>query len=137
MTDIKEKSRDIQKKKSVFPGTEPIIPDDVPLWPSAASTMKIDVAVNEDGMVWVIHDKPFPDYLEWIEFDKELGMMSFVTALGKIQGLGMKIHPPMDEYLVETKQVCVIMIRDEQIRDMALVPLNVQDYGLIAAGGKK
>lgn len=108
---------------------------DSPVWPStAASAMKIEVVVNEDGMVWVLHDAPFPDYLEWIEFDSDIGLMTFVTAGGKIQGLGLTVHQPMRDYVAMADEVCMIMLREKEVRDMALVPLTVQGYGLIDGG---
>lgn len=120
-----------RERNRAFPGTKPVIPDSLPLWPAATLGMKIDVAVNEDSKIWVIHDKPFPDYLEWVEFDKEAGVLTFVTATGKIQDLGMQIHAPMDDFLAQAGEVCVLMVRDGQVRDMGRVPLTVQDYGLI------
>lgn len=110
------------------------LPPDAPLWPAAAPQMKIDVVVNRDHKIWVIHDRPFPDYLEWVEFDAECGAMTFVTAQGKLQDLGMTIHPPMDKYVRAAKEVCVMMIRDKEVRDMGVVPLTVQSHALIRGG---
>ena len=137
MAEIQEKTKDPGLQNVRFPGTELVLPEHIPLWPAPASDkMKIDVTVNEEGRVWVIHDKPFPSFLEWIEFDRETGEIAFVTAGGKLQGLGIKIHPPMDEYVAKADQACVMMIRDEKIRDIGLVPVTVQGYGLIAAKRK-
>lgn len=104
----------------------PEIPADFPVLPAAAPQMNIDVVVNRDHKVWVLHDRPFPDYLEWIEFDAATGAMTFIAAGGKLQDLGMTIHPPMDKYVKEAKEVCVMMIRDGAVRDMGMVPLTVQ-----------
>lgn len=134
MTDILQEDKAERRRKRIGDSL-PEIPEGLPLWHDAAATMNIDVAVNDDGQVWVIHDKPFPSYLEWIEFDTDTRMMSFVTAQGKIQDLGMEIHAPMDEYLCEAKKVCVVMVRNNAVRDMGFVPLTVQGYGLI--GGTK
>lgn len=110
---------------------KPALPPDFPVLPAAAPQMKIDVVVNRDCKVWVLHDRPFPDYLEWIEFDAETGMMTFIAAGGRMQDLGMTIHPPMDKLVREAKEVCVMMIRDKKVRDMGLVPLTVQNHALI------
>lgn len=105
--------------------TEAVSPD-VPVWPgSAAAKMKIDVAVNPDGQVLVLHEQPFPDYLEWIEFDFDTGELTFITPGGKLHDLGMIIHPPMNKYVAAAKEVCTICIRNEEIRDMGLVPLVI------------
>lgn len=99
----------------------------LPLWPqSAASQMKIDVAVNAEGNVLVLHDQPFPDYLEWIEFDVDTGVLTFITAEGKLQDLGMIIHAPMNKHLTRAKNVCTVCIRDGEVRDLGIVPLLVR-----------
>lgn len=108
----------------------PTLPDGSfsPVWPgSAVSKMKIDVAVNAEGKVLVLHDQAFPDYLEWIEFDALTGEMTFITADGKLQDLGMIIHPPMSQHVARAHQVCTICMRDNEVRDMGLVALTVRN----------
>lgn len=97
-----------------------------PVWADATATMKIDVAINKDGMVWVLHDQPFPDYLEWIEFDPDSKIMTFITAGGRLQNLGIPIHPPMDENLARARSVFVMYLHNGDIRDMGKLPLIVQ-----------
>ncbi len=112
-----------------FEQSAPVLPDGstLPVWPqSAAAQMKIDVAVNAEGGVLVLHDKPFPDYLEWIEFDAETGEMTFITAEGKLQDLGMLIHAPMSKHVARARQVCTVCIRDGDVRDLGIVPLLVR-----------
>lgn len=99
---------------------------DLPVHPPAASKMNIDVTVNDKSEVWVIHDQAFPDYLEWVEFDVESGVMTFVTPGGKIQDLGLTIHPPMSNYVARAKDVCAIWVQDKEICDINLVPLTVR-----------
>lgn len=106
------------------------LPDgsDVPVWKgSAASRMKIDVAVNAEGKVVVLHEQAFPDYVEWVEFDAQTGEMTFVTAGGKLQDLGMIIHPPMSKHVARAHEVCTICVRNNEIRDMGLLPLTVRN----------
>ncbi|MCB9990272.1 MAG: hypothetical protein H6867_02695 [Rhodospirillales bacterium] len=111
---------------------EQTIPDHIPLFADTAEkTMQIDVVVNKDGKVWVIYDRPFPDYLDWVEFDADTGEMTFVTMDGKLQDLGMIIHEPMNQFVAQAKKACLMMIRDGQIRDMGLVPLLVRNDKLI------
>lgn len=99
-----------------------------PVWPgSAASKMKIDVTVNAEGHVMVLHEKPFPDYLEWVEFDALTGEMTFITAEGKLQELGLVIHAPMSKFVARAHEVSTICIRDNEIRDMGVLPLTVRN----------
>lgn len=120
---------DATQNKAGFADDGPVIPDHIPLWPeTAADKMKIDVTVSKDSQVWVLHNQPFPNYLEWIEFDAETGLMSFVTAQGKIQELGMTIHSPMSEYVALAKDVRTILVQDKEIKDMGIVPLTVRKF---------
>jgi hypothetical protein len=101
---------------------------ELPVWPhDAAAQMKIDVTVNAEGHVMVLHEQPFPDYLEWIEFDPANGEMVFITAQGKMQNLGMIIHAPMNKYVARARNICTVCIRDGVVRDLGIVPLLVRD----------
>lgn len=100
--------------------------DDVsspPLWHDAVSGMTVDIAMNKDGMVWVLHDRPFPDLVEWAEFDRHGHILTFITRGGKLQNLGIPIHPPMHDALVKAKGVYIMLVQDGEIRDMGLLPL--------------
>lgn len=112
-----------------FEQSAPVMADGgtFPVWPKpAAALMKIDVAVNAEGGVLVLHDKAFPDYLEWIEFDADTGEMTFITAEGKLQDLGMIIHAPMSKHVARASQVCTVCIRNGEVRDLGIVPLLVR-----------
>ncbi len=99
-----------------------------PIWPgSAAAKMKIDITVNAQGHVMVLHDEPFPDYLEWIEFDALTGEMTFITAEGKLQDLGMIIHQPMAKFVAMAVEVNTICIRNNEICDMGVLPMTVRN----------
>lgn len=101
---------------------------EIPVWSKSINDqMKVDVAVSSDGKVLVLHDKAFPDYLEWVEFDAKSGEMTFVTAGGKLQGLGLMIYAPMNKYVARALEVCVICIRNDEVRDMGLLPLVVHN----------
>lgn len=101
---------------------------DIPVWSKSINDqMKVDVAVSADGKVVVLHDRPFPDYLEWVEFDARSGEMTFVTAGGKLQDLGLMIYAPMNKYVSRAMDVCVICIRNHEVRDMGLLPLVVHN----------
>ncbi len=106
-----------------------ILPEgsELPVWPrDAAAQMKIDITVNAEGHVMVLHDQPFPDYLEWIEFDTDKGEMTFITPEGKMQNLGMIIHAPMNKYVARARNICTVCIRDGVVRDLGIVPLLVR-----------
>lgn len=101
---------------------------DIPVWRgSAASKMKIDVAVNGEGKVVILHEQAFPAYLEWVEFDAATGEMTFVTAGGKVQDLGMIIHAPMNKHVARALEVCTVCVRNDEIRDMGMLPLIVRN----------
>ncbi|GEM_PF-1267119 len=133
---VKKVTRPVKNApRSMLDGDAPELPPEYPVLADVAPQMKIDVVVNRDNMLYVLHDKPFPSYLEWIEFDAATGAMTFITAGGKMQDLGMVIYPPMDKFVMEAKEACVMMIRDKKVRDMGLVPLTVQNRAQIDRGG--
>jgi hypothetical protein len=97
-----------------------------PVWTDATASMKVDVAINKDGLVWILHDRPFPDIVEWVEFDIDSKIMTFITYGGKLQNLGISIHPPMDEKIARARSVFVMQVQNGEIRDMGRLPLITQ-----------
>ena len=116
-----------QPGKKGFFEKPPEATDAYPVWPAATTKMQIDVTVNEESQVWILHDQPFPDLLEWVEFEVKTGIMTFVTKEGKLQDLGLTIHAPMKEYVAHARQAFLVMMRHNEVRDMGLVPLIVRN----------
>lgn len=97
-----------------------------PVYPSLMSMMKADLVINPDSDVWLIHDRPLPELMKWIEYDIELETLILVAVSGKIQGFGQKVAPAMKKYLRKAKQVYLIRSEAGVIHDMGVLPLIVR-----------
>lgn len=102
---------------------EKTIPAHVPVNADLTSEMLIDVTVNKESDVWVFHDRPFPEVLEWIEYDVDDARLVFVTKGGRINDFGIRIGPLMEKYLQKAEQVDAYLVKDKQIHDYIRVPL--------------
>lgn len=105
---------------------EKTLSDDIPVNADLTSGMLIDVSVNKNSEVWVFHNKPFPNVLEWIEYDAEESSLVFVTKGGRLNDLGIKIGPLMHKYLHKANEAAAFLVFDNQIHDVARVPIIVR-----------
>ena len=108
-------------------------PEEIPVFKSLASTMNVDLLLNPDSKVWILHDKAFPDILMWVEYDVDSASLTLVYRNGKVQALGMKIHAPMRKYLRSARQVFTMRLENEKIVDTYILPLLVRETGYYKA----
>ena len=91
--------------------------------PPMAEKMNVEFVVNEDAGIWVLHDRPFPAILHWVEYDQETNIVTFVTHDGKIQDLGMILPKPVGEILMDADEISAILMQEGEIRDIGIVPV--------------
>lgn len=107
--------------------------DEIPVFRPLAATMNVDLVMNPDSKVWILHDKPFPDILMWVEYDIDAATLTLVYRNGKVQELGIKIHAPMRKYLRSARQLFTMRLEGEQIADTYVRPLLVRETGYYKA----
>ncbi len=82
--------------------------DDAPVLPSLASTMDVELVVGSEGKTLVVISEDVPEAYWWAEYDVDLEQLYFVTVNGKIQGLGIKIHEPLEERMTESTDLRIV-----------------------------
>lgn len=98
-----------------------------PVLPSLCSTMNVDLVVNPNSSVWLIHDRPFPLGLIWAEYDADTASLYLVARDGKIIDLGMKIFPDTRKYLRHARQLFTMRMKDGDVDDSYILPLLVRE----------
>lgn len=104
--------------------------EDSVVLPHVSSVMNVDLLVKEQGGVWILHDKPFKDYLRWVEYDQMDNELTIVTQSGKIQGLGLTIPDQMIPPILQEHEIRLIQIRDKKIWDVYCLQLLVREVTL-------
>ncbi|NCC21491.1 MAG: hypothetical protein EOM26_03405 [Alphaproteobacteria bacterium] len=99
----------------------------LPVFPDLNDKMKVDLAVNSKGEVWVLHTRPFPGILLWAEYDADTEAVTLCMEDGKIQELGIKVNQQVGKFLLRAKRVFTILTDGKKIEDMYLVPLLVRN----------
>lgn len=99
------------------------LPAHIPVNPILTDQMKIDVMVNKEGHIWVCHDRPFKQYVDWIEFDADAGRLIFVTQGGRLNDFGIKIKPLMAKYIKKANTADLLLMKNKKIHDFGRVPL--------------
>lgn len=98
-----------------------------PVLPSLASQMGVSLIINENSQVWVVHDKALPDIFAWAEYDSDLSTLTLVYQDGQVQDLGMKIHAPMRDRLLQSRQIYTLLLEGETFTDCYMMPLLVRE----------
>lgn len=102
---------------------------DMPVLPSLSATMNVDLVVNPNADVWLIHDRPFPLGLIWAEYDVDTASLYLVARDGKIIDFGMKIFPETRKFMRNARQLFTLRMTNGQIDDSYTLPLLVRETG--------
>jgi len=90
---------------------------------SSDINMRVDFLFNRTGGAWLLHDKPLPDILKWIEYDSEKETIVLVTRSGRLDGLGLRIPVEKKAYLERAMEVTALLMHDGFVKDFAVVPM--------------
>lgn len=101
-----------------------------PVFPTMNSTMKIDFLYNEEGKAWLLHDRPLPDILKWVEYDADTENVILVTRSGKIQDLGLKVPAGQALYIERAMEITVLLMKAGKVEDFAIVPMITRNTTL-------
>lgn len=86
---------------------------DNPVLAHAVSEQLIDVTVDEEGNVFVFYDRPFPEEISWVEFDKEFGRLDFMSKEGRIRFFGVSLPENIKDVVCRATQAGFIEVDGE------------------------
>jgi hypothetical protein len=107
--------------------TEPVVISDLPPFPPLTGEMDACLMVNERKMIWLVHDRPFRDYLHWVEFDADRNKLTLVLGGGRVQDYGREIHRNMADLLKDARQIFTLHVENKKVVDTYVLPLVVRD----------
>jgi hypothetical protein len=90
---------------------------------SLLSLMAIDVTINSEAKLCILHDRPFPAALERIEFDHKTGDLHFVGRDGSDRNLGMPVPGSCRERMCRAHCAHMLLITDRTSADFKIVPV--------------
>lgn len=103
---------------------EPLPPvDEMPVLRDAVKAMKLDLAVSEGGDVYVFHEKPMPEKLNWVEYDRAALKLYFISHKGRIQGLGMKVAQTLDNTIAQSRRIFIVYREHNEVQTIFEMPL--------------
>jgi hypothetical protein len=85
--------------------------------------MVVYCVLDEDGVVWIFHDKTFSKTLSWIEYDMGASRLDFILEDGDIRNFGIPVDPKLGRYLQNMQSISVVLKRGGQIVDGEVYPL--------------
>lgn len=109
---------------------------DLPVDPPLASLMPVDIVINDEGKVWIMHKQPLKKRLLWVEYDQDMKKITLVTKGGIVQDLGMQINDTIAKYLRKATSLYIMSASKETKRSFSISPLAVRRDGLLFYGNK-
>lgn len=97
--------------------------DEMPVLSDATKFMKLDLAVSDIGEVYVFHDRPMPERINWVEYDQELLRLYFISEKGRIQGLGMSVKKRLHDVIHNAKRIYIIHRENGENKSAFEMPL--------------
>jgi diadenosine tetraphosphatase ApaH/serine/threonine PP2A family protein phosphatase len=84
-----------------------------PVIPALYARMSPDLLVNAEGQVLLLHEKPMPDPIWWVEYEPEERELVFITTTGQIMPFGLKIHDVVDTFLRYARVMYMVELNDD------------------------
>jgi hypothetical protein len=91
--------------------------------PDLLSMMRVDLITNTNSDVVILHDKPLPGILHWMEYDDDLHRATLVMRDGMTVDLGMKIAKKIGECMMDSKKVYTVLTDGKEAQDLYMVPV--------------
>lgn len=89
------------------------VAEQTPVIPALYSRMNPDLLVNAEGQVLLVHEKPMPDPIWWVEYDPEDRQLVFITTTGQIMPFGVAIHDVVDTFLRYARVMYMVELNDD------------------------
>lgn len=126
-----ENSNDPFRKKKKKIDLSTLLPvEDMPVLPDLKGDMDVDLVVKEDGKLYVFHERPLPEQVQWAEYDVDDAALFFVGPEGRIQNLGMTVHKPMRPYMKKAVSLYMVEVGEKGAKNIYRLPMAVRDTGL-------
>lgn len=107
------------------------IPENAPVLPPLVPAMGVEIVVKDDGSTMILHDKPMPEPVHWVDYDLDLDLLTFVSWKGKIFNLGMKVQPNFRKYMRKGQSLYIVYMEGgKTAKSVDTVPLIVRQIGL-------
>ena len=107
------------------------IAPDAPVLPNMVSWCKIDFVVNDTGEAMAVYDQPMPEMVDWVEFDADVRMITFVTYTGKIFSLGSPLSRPFCDSLYKGLTVQLIQVQPDPNLQGGMIPVMIDRVPLV------
>ncbi len=102
---------------------------EIPIKGDLSTIMDISIIVKENGDPWIVHDKPFDETPNWVEFDNEDKSIILVTQNGNIHKVDLSLQPLSYQRLLNAKRVFLIFMKDgktlEEIKELPVITRDI------------
>lgn len=102
--------------------------DEMPVLKSAADTMKMTLAAGASGAMYVFHGKPFPEPINWVEYNMDTGMLIFISKAGRLQPIGLKVPEKLKDALATQNKIITSYLVNGEEKQAFEMPLVRQQY---------
>ena len=110
--------------------TLPLPPvDEMPVLANMTDAMKLDLAVSDEDKIYIFHDKPFQERVNWVEYDMDTKQIFCITEKGRIQGLGLNVKKNMQEQIIKATCIFVVYVDKGETKEILEMPIIFHSTG--------
>ncbi|MGH1455773.1 MAG: hypothetical protein ACRBDI_03240 [Alphaproteobacteria bacterium] len=102
--------------------------DEMPVLDGAADTMKMTLAAGASGTIYVFHEKPFPEPVNWVEYNADSAMLIFISSVGRMQPIGLKVPKQLANVIDTQNKIIVSHLVNGEEKQVFEMPLVRQKY---------
>jgi hypothetical protein len=91
---------------------------------SIMAEMGIDIGVNTEGRVLVLHEQHFQSPVIKLEYQQDNGHLGFMMEDGTIRDFGMPAPPSIQNSLAKAEQAYLLLVENNKIAGYHQVPVH-------------
>ena len=84
-----------------------------PVLPDLNNVSKFDIAVDKAGQVFLVYTNELSSIPEYVEYDSEMNILSFIDDYGRLQNLGITLKNTSRQHLLNNHSIILVKINDD------------------------
>lgn len=90
---------------------------------SILSTMAVDIAINQDSKICILHDRPFSSPVRNLEFNDQTGELYFMGVDGSLRRFGMPVPVKSRERFARAHAAHFMLMGKTGVKEMKIIPV--------------
>lgn len=100
--------------------------EQLPVLPDMAQDTDFSIATGVNGVVIIYHKNPFPEPVEYLEFDNETHDIMIAYETGRIQNIGLTFNANMISHIQSAHELFIVQVEDGLEKEILKRPIYIR-----------